>query len=206
MNSTNLKEPKPTLSPTTHATTPFARLFETPDPDLSSPFKGSLHCGSLPELTFRTFNNDDTVILDADSDPLNCFSSSNVGDVGLDDIDDVFSIYFDMKKLEEKEGENVVGFKNGVLHKGGGFVVGNGGNDGGGRRKRKERGKNVIKTQPRKQRQRRLVGNETRFVEPRKAMAPEELAELWTTDHKRAKRYSIINSFVWTSLHGFKST
>ncbi|KAL3530976.1 hypothetical protein ACH5RR_010298 [Cinchona calisaya] len=196
MNSINQKEPNPSFSPTTHAT-PFLLFFETPNSsDLSSPFKGSLHCGPLPEFTFRTFDNDDNVIVDTDVDvdvdPLKCFSSSNIGDIGLDD--DIFSIYIDVKKLEEKEGENVVvghHQDHDILQKGGGFVVGSGG----GRRKKKERSKNVIKTtQPRKQRQRRsgqkgcCLTNETKFVEPRKAMAAEELAELWAVDPKRAKR------------------
>lgn len=189
MNSTHTS-----LSPATHAT-PFLLFFETPNPDLSSPFEGSVH-GAWPDLTFKTFDNDDNVIVDVDVDSLKCFSSSSnveFTDVGLDD--DFFSIYIDVKKLEEKE--NNVGLDNDILQNGGGFVAGSGGGGGccRGRRKRKEKSKNsIIKNiQQRKQRQRRgqkcCLANETRFVEPRKAMAPEELAELWANDPKRAKRY-----------------
>ncbi|KAL3517957.1 hypothetical protein ACH5RR_020546 [Cinchona calisaya] len=160
---------------------------------MSSPFEESLH-GAWPELTYKTFDNDDNVIADVDvDDSLKCFSSSSnveVTDAGLDE--DLFSIYIDVNKLEEKE--NNAGLDNDICQNGGGFVSGSGsGDDGGrGRRKRKEKSNNAIQTQPRKQRQRRAkkgcLVNETRFVEPRKAMAPEELAELWATDPKRAKR------------------
>ncbi|CAI9107150.1 OLC1v1006445C1 [Oldenlandia corymbosa var. corymbosa] len=87
---------------------------------------------------------------------------------------------------------------------GGGFVVETNNGGGvrlcGGRRKKKERmNKNVmIKTGPTlKKRQRRspqsclttaAAAAENGFVEPRKAMAAEELAELWSIDPKRAKR------------------
>nr|XP_027109531.1 bZIP transcription factor 18-like [Coffea arabica] len=147
---------------------------------ISSPFKGSLDCAWTPELTVKTFDNDDdNVIVDFD----------------IDFDDDLFSVYMDVKKLEEKENDVNVGLDNhDVLQNGGGFVAGScGGGRCRGRRKRKDKSKTaIITTQPRKQRQRRgLKGclvDEKRFVEPRKAMAPEELAELWAIDPKRAKR------------------
>ncbi|CDP04046.1 unnamed protein product [Coffea canephora] len=157
MNSTNPDEPNPATN-----TPPFLLFLETPNADMiSSPFKGSLDCAWTPELTVKTFDNDDdNVIVDFD----------------IDFDDDLFSVYMDVKKLEEKENDVNVGLDNhDVLQNGGGFSK-----------------TAIITTQPRKQRQRRgLKGclvDEKRFVEPRKAMAPEELAELWAIDPKRAKR------------------
>lgn len=186
-------------------TTPLVLFFEsTPSPDeLASPFKGSMHGGGLPEFTFGTSHSNDVLFVDVESggDPLDCLSPPDdvVGDVGFDDDDDddFFSAYIDVKKFEEKEADddNIAGPPEDNLQtNGGGFVVESGGSHGGrGRRKRKDISKDVIKaTPPTKKRQSRggqsCLATDNEFVEPRKAMAAGELAELWTVDPKRAKR------------------
>lgn len=184
-------------------TTPLVLFCEsTPSSEeLASPFKGSVHGGGLPEFTFGTSHSNDVLFLDVEGDPLDCLSppADDVGDVGFDDDDDdFFSAYIDVKKFEEKEADddNTAGPPEDNLQTdGGGFVVesGGGSHGGRGRRKRKDISKDVIKaTPPTKKRQRSggqsCLATDNEFVEPRKAMAADELAELWTVDPKRAKR------------------
>lgn len=136
-------------------------------PDRAFPFNGS-----LPELRFETPGNDVVVGEEAD------------------DHDDLFSMYIDLKKLDEEEDHR-------VLANGGGFVVERGDEGGEGRGGGQGRGRKRNEDQTRK-RTRRIeqkkicTGYDDNGVEvlepPRKAILDEELAELWTINPKRARR------------------
>lgn len=147
---------------------------------------------SPPELRFRSNNNDNNEVI---GDPGKGCSASGFRDVGLEVDEDVFSMYIDLEKLEEQQG-NAAGYDDNSYVNGGGFVIESGDDAGGGRRrKRKKENKNVknqIRKAQRCNKEKSCSIDDGGALEPRKAILAEELAKLWVINPKRAQRYSLI--------------
>lgn len=131
----------------------------------SAPFRGSFHRRAHSEVHFRIPDD-----LDLVSDPYDG-SSSGFGDLGFED--DLLCTFMDIEKIGSK-------IDNGFLSKsdlaGGGAAADN------------VDGEKI--SRPRHRHSNSADGSSImESIEAKKAMDPDKLAELWTIDPKRAKRY-----------------
>lgn len=136
-------------------------------------FRSSCHRRAHSEVHFRLPED-----LDLVSDPFEGPSGSTFDELGSED--DIFCTYMDIEKLGSRPDEGPSGLKpdnavNGSSGGGGGDEV-----DG---------EKNV---RPRHRYSNSVDGSSImESIEAKKAMAPDKLAELWTVDPKRAKRFCL---------------
>lgn len=138
------------------------------------PLRGSWHRRAHSEVHFRLPDDLDL------SDP---FDGRSPSFEELGSEDDIFCTYMDMDKLGSMpdDGSSAPKFNNAGESGGGGVVQRENGGSGGGEEKN---------MRPRHRHSNSMDGSSMlQSVEAKKAMAPDKLAELWTVDPKRAKRY-----------------
>ncbi|KAM3309093.1 hypothetical protein P3S67_010837 [Capsicum chacoense] len=141
-------------------------------PSLSATFRPSHHRRAHSEVNFRLPED-----LDLVSDPFDA-SAASFEEIGSED--DFFSTYMDIEKLGTGSNPtDVPGFNNAAAGSSGGLVVDCGDGEKSFTRPRHRHSNSVDSSS--------LLLSES--IEAKKAMAPDKLAELWTIDPKRAKRY-----------------
>lgn len=152
--------------------------------NLFVPRAGSHHRRAHSEVSFRLM--EDMMDLSA-SDPFNGGSSTaSLEEIGSED--DLFSTYIDVKKFGGNGGGNF-----GLDHNANGGCEGGGGGGGGGgsegEKTSKPRHRHSVSVDGTTSSSSSMFGE---IMEAKKAMPPDKLAELWTSDPKRAKRYFFI--------------
>lgn len=139
-------------------------------PNTGFPARGSYHRRAQSEVQFRIPDD-----LDLLSDP---FDGPSASFEELGSEDDLFCTYMDIEKFGSKVDDGSGAPKSD--NAGGGSVRTEG--DGGGEGEKSAR--------PRHRHSNSVDGSSILdTIEAKKAMAPDKLAELWTIDPKRAKRY-----------------
>ena len=144
---------------------------QSPSPNPGFPARGSYHRRAQSEVQFRIPDD-----LDLLSDP---FDGPSASFEELGSEDDLFCTYMDIEKFGSKL-EDGPGAPPKPDNAGGSVWTESG--DGGGDGEKNER--------PRHRHSNSVDGSSILdTIEAKKAMAPDKLAELWTIDPKRAKRY-----------------
>ncbi|KAL0537589.1 hypothetical protein IC582_026570 [Cucumis melo] len=176
------KTHKPPPPPVSNATAAASSSSIFPNVNVGNasfiPRLGSHHRRAHSEVSFRL--PEDMMDISG-SDPFNGGSSTaSLEEIGSED--DLFSTYIDVKKLGGNGGGNFVD------HNGNGGCEGGGGGGGGG----SSEGEKTSK--PRHRHSVSVDGTTSsssmfgEIMEAKKAMPPDKLAELWSSDPKRAKR------------------
>lgn len=147
------------------------------------PFRSSHHRRAHSEVNFRIPDD-----LDLGSDPFDAPSGS-FEEMGSED--DLFSTFMDIEKFGSRFDDGPSAGK-----PFGDFRIdnagGSGGAGGGGGGMQVENGEGEKNARPRHRHSNSVDGSSSLdTIEAKKAMAPDKLAELWTVDPKRVKRYFI---------------
>lgn len=145
------------------------------------PFRASHHRRAHSEVNFRLPDD-----LDLVSDTFDAPSGS-FEELGYED--DLFCTYMDIEKLGSNLADGGGGLDSGRISNSGGGGGASEDNNGSG-----DGDAEKSNTRPRHRHSNSMDSSSlySESIEAKKAMAPDKLAELWTVDRKRAKRYIVV--------------